>query len=234
MLEVSIELALHEWSSKHSDRVFNDWGSISIPKPAKNCVPEWFKETMQLAEGHKSIKACMPVTDVLTSGYMLPAPVDISVYRSDEDDLMFDDNTNGEFFVTRHAPRQYSKSPYSDDVILKFDFPWAIETPEGYSMLFMSPAHSDNSKLEALTAITETDRYYNTISCPVRVKDWKIGEVLYIAKGTPIVQAIPIKREEWKMNISYANHGKLVKTVAEFSNNTSAYKDVYRQKKKFT
>lgn len=234
MLEVSVELSIHEWSSKHSDRLFNDWSSISIPRPAKNCVPDWFKDTMQMNEGHKSIKSCMPVTDVLTSGYMLPAPVDIKVYRSDKDELKFDDTTDGEFFVTRHAPRQYSKAPYSNDIILKFDFPWAIQTPQGYSMMYMPPAHSDNSKLEALTAITETDQYYNSISCPVRVKDWKIGEVLYIPKGTPIVQAIPIKREEWKMNISYANHGKLIKTVTELSKNTSAYKDVYREKKKFT
>lgn len=232
MPTLSIELTIGDWHSKHSDRIFSNWQTISLPKSAKNTIPDWFKNTMRMVEGNRSIKACMPVTDVFTAGYILPAPVDIRMYRDDDNNLKFD-SSDAEFFVTRHAPEQYSDAPYSDDVIIKFDFPWALLTPPGYSMLYMPPVHRDNTKIEALPAVVETDQYYNTVSCPVRVKDWKPGEMLILSKGYPVVQAFPFLREEWKMKTDYANTGKMIKTAAEFTDNPSLYKDKYREKKKF-
>jgi|TARA_B110000483_G_scaffold166285_1_gene196762 hypothetical protein len=232
MPTLSVELAIGRWRSKYSERDFAGWQHISLPKPAKNYVPQWFKDTVrQLPEG-RSIKACMPVTDIFTAGYILPAPVDIFMYYDSDNGLRFN-SPEAEFFVSRHNPTQYSLAPYSDDVILKFDFPWILHTPPGYSMMYQPPAHSDNSKIEALSAVVETDQYYNTVSCPVRIKDWKQGEVLELPKGYPLVQAIPFQREEWEMKTDYSNFGKRIKTTASFVDDKSAYKNNYREKKKW-
>ena len=233
MLQIELHLTIGEWGSKHSNRVFNDWAQISIPFPAKNSMPEWHKHTTPTEEGNRTIKKCMPVTDIMSSGYLLPAPFDIRVYRSEDDEILFNDTDNSEFFVTRHDPTQYNKAPYSEEVILKLDFPWIFKTPPGWSMMFCAPAHRDTSKIEALSAMVETDTYYNNVNCPVRVKDWKMGEELVIPKGTPLVQAIPFKREEFKLSMSHVNWKDLFTTAVDLSKNPSAYRDKFREKKKF-
>lgn len=233
MLELEVNLIITEWGSKHSGRVFKDWHSISIPKPAKTYLPEWHKNTMPLNEnGDRTIKKCMPVTDVLTTGYILPAPVDMLIYIDDDNNVKFN-CSNGEFFVSRHSPTQYANTPYSINPVLKFDFPWVFKTPPGWSMLYTQPFHRDNSKLEALSAIVETDTYYNSVNCPVQIKNWKPNEVLEIPKGYPLVQAVPVKRDEWKMTTQHIDWNAHFKTTIELVKNSSAYRDEFRQKKKF-
>jgi len=233
MHEVELHLTICPWSSKHSDRVFDKWQHISLPKPAKEYLPLWHKHTPSTVDGDRTIKRCMPVTDALTSGYILPAPVDMKVYRNEQDDLRFDDS-DGEFFITRHAPKQYKETHFKDNPVIKIDFPWLFKTPPGWSMLFTQPFNSDNSRLEALTAIIETDNYYNNVNCPLIVKDWKDGEVLEIPKGFPLVQAIPVKREEWKLKVKPVDWTEHLRTTVDLKNNNSAYRDKFREKKKYS
>lgn len=232
MNELELHLTICAWGSKHSDRTFNDWQHIALPKPAKDCIPSWHKNTLPENEGKPTIKRCMPVTDALTAGYILPAPVDIRVYRNEQDDLRFDD-TDGEFFVTRHAPSQYTETHFKDSSVIKIDFPWLFKTPPGWSMLFTQPFNSNNSRLEALSAVIETDTYYNSVNCPIVVKDWKDGEVLEIPKGYPLVQAVPIKREDWKLSMKSVDWSEHLRTTIDLSKNKSAYRDKFREKKKY-
>jgi len=231
MPTLDCKITICEWGSQHSNRSFDAWHTIALPCPAKLKTPNWHKHTPTTVDGSRTIKKCMPVTDVMNLGYIIPAPVDIRVYRNNEDDLLFDDS-DGEFFVTRHAPEQYGKTHFGGHVVLKFDFPWVLNTPPGYSLLYTHPMYRDNSKLEALPAFVSTDTYYNSTSCPVIVKDWKIGEVLEIAKGTPLVQAIPMLREDWEIKTDFVEWGKMYKTAGALAKNESAYRDTYRQKKK--
>jgi len=233
-MDLEVDLIITNWSSKYSDRMFDAWQHISIPKLARNSVPDWHKDTMPLDEdSNRTIKKCMPVTDAITSGYIMPAPVDMLIYTDTDNNLQFKCQY-GEFFVSRHSQTQYAKTPYKDNTVLKFDFPWIFKTPPGWSMLYTQPFHRDNSKLEALSAIVETDTYYNSVNCPVQIKDWPVGEMLEIPKGYPLVQAIPFKREEWKMNMKHVDWNAHFKTTLEFVKNTSAYRDEYREKKKFS
>lgn len=233
MLEIELHLTIGQWRSKHSERVFDNWSTISIPYPAKNKLPEWYKNTSPLVDDKRTIKKCMPVTDIMTAGYMLPAPVDIRMCRTEEDGIKFTSTDDSEFFVTKHDPIQYKQSPWSSDVVVKFDFPWVFKMPEGWSLMFTAPAYRDHSKLEALPAIIESDSYYNNTSCPVRVKDWKIGEEIKISKGEPLVQAIPFKREEFKLSMSHVDWRELYSTAIDLSKNPSAYRDKFREKKRF-
>lgn len=232
MNTLKVNLTITEWGSKHSDKVFKEWQKIDIPKPAKQFLPEWHKKTTPLdTNNDRTIKRCMPVTDVLTLGYILPCPVDVRVYKDSDDCLKFDDD-DGEFFVTRHSPTQYENTHFSNNTVLKFDFPWVINTPPGYSILYTQPVYRDNSRLEALPALVSTDTYYNSSSCPVIVKDWNPGEVLEIPRGYPLIQAIPLLREDWEMKTDYADFGELIKTAVELTNNTSAYRDKFRHKRR--
>ena len=233
MLDIELHLTIGDWGSKHSDRIFRDWSHIGLPYVAKNKIPDWHKNTSPTNNNNRTIKKCMPVTDMITAGYILPAPVDFKMYLTDDGGIKFDPNDNSEFFITRHDPIQYSQAPYCNDIILKFDFPWIFKTPPGWSMMYIAPAHRDNSRYEALSAIIETDTYYNSSSCPVRVKNWKAGEELVIPKGYPLVQAIPFKREDFKLSMSHVNWSNLFSTAIDLSKNPSAYRDKFREKKRF-
>jgi hypothetical protein len=233
MNQVELHLTVCEWGSKHSNRTFNSWQQIALPKPAKDYVPDWHKATPSTVDGDRTIKRCMPVTDALTAGYILPAPVDIRVCRTSDDELSFDDS-DGEFFVTRHAPKQYKETHFKDSPVIKIDFPWLFKTPPGWSMLYTQPFNRDNTKLEALTAVVETDNYYNGVNCPIVVKDWEVGEILTIPKGYPLVQAVPVMREEWKLKISSVDWSEHLRTTMALSANSSAYRDKFREKKRFS
>ena len=234
MEEIELHLLLGEWGSKHSNRIFDNWSTISIPYAAKNKLPEWHKSTPVLNNERRTIKKCMPVTDVLTAGYILPAPVDFKMLRCENDGIQFTPSDDSEFFVTKHDPIQYDKLSWKDDAVIKFDLPWLFKTPPGWSMLYTAPAYRDHSKFEALSAIVETDTYYYNVNCPVRVKDWKVGEELVIPKGTPLVQAIPFKRQDFKLKIDHVDWKDLFDTTIDLAKNPSAYRDKFREKKKFT
>jgi hypothetical protein len=57
-----------------------------------------------------------------------------------------------------------------------------------------------------LSGIVETDNYYSNIHFPFFIKEGFEG---IIPAGTPIVQVIPLKREQWKNTIGEADARKL-------------------------
>ena len=79
--------------------------------------------------------------------------------------------------------------------------PWQIKTPEGYSSLLM-PVLNANLPLQFSAGIVNTDSYHNKINFPFFVREkWK-GVV---KKGTPLIQVIPFKRDEWEHEVRVMN-----------------------------
>jgi hypothetical protein len=78
--------------------------------------------------------------------------------------------------------------------------PWSIKTPKGYSTLFIPPAHNPNPWFVALEGFVDTDKYNAPVNFPFVLKN--PGAECLIPAGTPIVQAIPIKRDEWISELS--------------------------------
>ena len=60
------------------------------------------------------------------------------------------------------------------------------------------PVLNANLPLQFSAGIVNTDSYYNRINFPFFIKDkWK-GT---IKKGTPLIQVIPFKRDEWEHDV---------------------------------
>ena len=79
---------------------------------------------------------------------------------------------------------------------------WMTRTPPGYSTLFMSPMHQEYSPLKAIEAVVDTDKFLTDgLNSFFLEKNFE-G---VIKQGTPILQAIPFKRESWEMVIDL-NH----------------------------
>jgi hypothetical protein len=222
------------------------------PKPASKSLPKWYKsQPSQIDNGESiaqngqptsTVKRCMPIFDVMTSGYTLVAPLDIYIDATNPEKLTYQvpatmASFKSDIFAT-HDRRQYSEMPIDEklshkDLLRIMPF-WIVSTPPGYSALFLNPLHGDPSPLTAIPGLIDTDGYPSDGHLSFIVeKDFK-G---IIKQGTPLVQVIPFKREGWKMEIvdSSESEGFLKKHRMNLrSTFSNGYKNKFRSPKDFS
>ena len=73
-----------------------------------------------------------------------------------------------------------------------------LKTPKGYSTLFIHPMNQIDLPFYSLGGIVDTDTYPVPVNFPFFVKKSFSG-IIYA--DTPIIQAIPFKREAWESSI---------------------------------
>ena len=73
-----------------------------------------------------------------------------------------------------------------------------IKTPPGYSVLFTHPMNWHYLPFYSLSGVVDTDTYTMPVLFPFMMKNNFEG---IIPKGTPVIQIIPFKRDDWKSNI---------------------------------
>lgn len=209
------------------------------PKPTTDFLPSWYKEMESYApsKGYSSrtskmatIKKCMPVFDALTAGYVILTPCDIYVSFQ-----------NGEVEYESALPNIISKHPRKQayahpqgtfNDFPKWESPWSIQTPKGYSCLFLPLMHNPNPWFEILEGIVDTDNYQSSVNFPFILKETLKDFI--IPAGTPIAQVIPFKRTNWKLKIAENNNGKAVSdTNYILSGFFNQYKNAYWNKKSF-
>ena len=109
-----------------------------------------------------------------------------------------------------------------------------IRTPGGYSTLFIAPLNRLCYPFCTLGGIVETDTYYNSVSFPLLLLDAEIGKVHRLEKGTPLVQAIPFRRDDWEMSIGLSDDALWTETREELkSEKINVYKNRWHQKKTY-
>jgi hypothetical protein len=177
------------------------------PKPAVKDVPQWYKDTPDYVfeSGKKivdpgmtphTIKKCMPVFDAMTAGYILYTQVDVQVSQVDGlPYYIWSDQDAISFHPIKQAPLHPAKNeaPYA-----KWENPYIVATPPGYSVLFTQPMHRE-SVFTIFDGIVDTDTYKAPTNFPFVLKDSKWEGI--IPAGTPMAQVIPFKRESWEHKI---------------------------------
>ena len=174
------------------------------PAPARLFLPDWYKKTppyitQEEAVMHgitpQTVKKCIPVFDAVTAGYVITTCVDVQVTHSDGLPFYQCPSTAGlEFHPVFQAPNHPSQNgaPYP-----KWVNPWAVNTPPGYSCLFIPPMHNPNGIFTILPGVVDTDTYNVPVNFPFTLDDVKWEGL--IPAGTPMVQVIPFRRDSWKM-----------------------------------
>jgi hypothetical protein len=81
-----------------------------------------------------------------------------------------------------------------DEIPWKWNVPWSIETPPGYSLLFTHPLNRMELPFVTMSGVVDTDEYKCPVNLPFMIREGFMG---IVPKGTPIAQVIPIKREKW-------------------------------------
>jgi hypothetical protein len=212
------------------------------PKPAHTEIPKWYKDTSTYINNNKfvknsnqvsgTIKKCMPIFDAITHGYILYTQVDVQVSRDEDNNpyYLWPSQDAITFHPVEQAPLHPLKNNFS---YAKWNNPYSIKTPSGYSTLFLSPMHSPNKFFTIFEGIVDTDTYDLPVSFPfvLNDKDW-IG---IIPAGTPMAQVIPIKRNSWVFEFGSDKEIKNIQKNASklktlFANH---YKNFFWQKKQF-
>lgn len=240
---------------------------ISIEKIGKDCVkpvpatkeiPEWYKKMSPLRKffnkddknekADYTIKRCIPVLDAFTTGYYLVTQYD-SYWSVDEDgtheckcDVKLVDGGNKP--ITMHPYEQIRDIELGglyNEYAYKFTNPYVIKTPPGYSCIFTHPFNQVSPFL-TLTGVVDTDMHPLAVQFPfLMLKNYE-G---IIKAGTPIVQIIPFKRDNWNYSIREPNKLEIQESSREHQKFQSGrydrdgnpvggeYKNKYRIKKKY-
>ncbi|MFZ1741619.1 MAG: hypothetical protein WAT93_02130 [Pontixanthobacter sp.] len=180
------------------------WGKIPQPERSIRWAPEWFKRLdrelgIKDAQGlpGMTIKACLPVTDVFSLGFMLPLPFDVQMNVPEDRvsiQLGWADNVPFQP-IESHLPSQIGapEPPFESTMPLKFINPWRIKVPDGYSVLFSQPLSRPDLPYTCFSGLVDCDRFDTTVNIPF-VWTGPVGEA-FLPAGTPIAQIIPIKRD---------------------------------------
>jgi hypothetical protein len=211
------------------------------PKPAFMYVPEWYKQMKSYISGKKevfpnaelpqTIKKCMPVFDTITAGYIIPTYVDVYV-RIENDAPYF--SWAAYDAINFHSLEQLDKHPNANGFSApKWRNPWGIKLPKGYSALFVPPMHNPNGFFKVLEGIVDCDTYTAPVNFPFLMNDTKFEGL--IPAGTPMVQVIPFKRENWEMSIGQEEeHREMQKVILKLNHKFfDRYKTMFRTPKEY-
>ena len=185
---------------------------ISAPKPSYMFLPEWYKSFPRRVDknsgpvlpGEKglnsSIKACVPVLDAMSGGYIVSLPCDVQIGSLEKDGFKAAWQVSYDV-VGEHNPDQIPLEMIPggfERITLKWINNWIIETYPGYSCLFTHPLNRFDLPFITMSGIVDTDKHNLEINFPFFIKENFYG---IIPEGTPVAQIFPFKRDNWKSNI---------------------------------
>lgn len=204
----------------NSIQFLDTWGNTPAefaPTPSAKVMPEWYRhlETyaggVQIADYTKqvndefkcapktaTVKKCASFFDAMTAGYILKLPTDLRVsirdgapfYEWPERQLIL---WHSHDQMPNYPGREHKQIPHP-----KINHPWGIRTPAGYSTLFINPTHRE-SPFRILEGMVDTDVFHAPVLFPFMLKQEGFEGI--VPAGTPIAQAIPVKRETWDSEI---------------------------------
>ncbi len=203
--------------------------SDSIEQPAlhEKGKPNYFGKKGDIAKKHTSgtVKRCPAIVDLITEGFIIPMWCDFLVQR-DMETLEWD-NRNFPYGIEFHSKEQIKgwdlkKTDFPEGV--KFANPWRIKTPPGYSVMFMTPTYQFEKRFTVLPGIVETDSYHHVNFPSV----WHTTKDAIIERGTPFIQVIPFKRDDWEYSNSQMDDKDLHYDEREKTELSTKFKNSYR------
>ena len=212
---------------------FRPWltkDSISTPSPTQEVIPTWYKDADRFAkdpsgEYYKAPKetcpfpkegtlddygkiptwkACPAIMDAFTTGYVLKTPCDIKFFKNSQGiiDVEITDNRYKDF-CSKRPPMQQFEHPLGYYKNHFAWFPdWGLELPKGYSAMFMTPMNRFDLPFLNTTGIVDNDSVHLLGTFPFFITEGWEGT---LPAGTPYMQILPFKRENWQHQIEISS-----------------------------
>jgi hypothetical protein len=213
------------------------------PVPSNKIIPNWYKKMDPYVAELKhpttmTVKKCIPVFDAITSGYTILLHCDLNVRfvveNGERKQITEWSNLLKDPVISSHDFVQFSEYPGVPRGVdaLKYISPFGIVTPPGYSCLLTQPMHQDYSPIKIFEGVVDTDKEHK-VFFPFVYKNPHFEGL--IPAGTPIVQVIPFKRENWKIRIDDEQALKTVRKQEKKigSSMFAQYKNLWWTKKEY-
>lgn len=230
------------------------------PTPATKDRPQWWIDSNYynkeyasptLGDRHRmnsTIKSCPAIADSLSMGYILYLPLDIEIDATDEETLswrvphflqetasIFNDNSTAERdFASAHSPDQLEKLSIPDAyhrVPFKINTYFGIKTDPGYSIWVTHPMYNWDLPFTVLDGIIDSDAITARFPYPMLIKKGFVG---VIKKGTPLIQVIPFRRENFQSHTIDFDKEDAVSKIADLqSQQIMPYRKLFWERKNF-
>jgi len=217
--------------------------SASLPSITQSVIPSWYKDADRFAkmpngEYYKATKqtcpipkpgttddygkiptwkACPAIMDAFSTGYVLKTPCDLTFFKNDRGtiDVKIEDLKFKDFCSPRPPMAQFEhpKGFYKDHFAWYSD--WGLELPEGYSALFMTPMNRFDLPFLNTTGIVDADKVHLLGTFPFFIADGWEG---VIPAGTPYMQILPFKRENWEHKIEILSQKEIYDKMVQNAN----------------
>jgi len=183
-----------------------DWDVIPKPFDSRKLLPNWYKSlTPKLDSGFQksTIKRCAPFLDAMVVGWIIPLAADVHIKSNENSSLIHWESNFNKPIIETHSSEQLNgdKHPQYPRPPLKFMNYWSIKIPKGWSVLFVPPLNRPDDNFFCISGLVDCDNYEEFINFP---GFWTKPNYDGILKaGTPLVQAIPIKRDNFNIQDKY-------------------------------
>jgi hypothetical protein len=166
----------------------------------------------------------MPVWDLMTAGYIIETPYDIYVRQTSEGPYF---QWNEMAAVAFQSMEQFQNHPYSRDInyAVRIVHPWSIKTPKGWSVLICEPQHHEPGPIICANGIVDTDEFSLPFNMFLKLRDPNFEGM--IPAGTPFVQVIPFKRENWTSKLG--GEKEKAKHTSDLRKFTTVFFDRYKK-----
>jgi hypothetical protein len=183
---------------KWESALFYDQSIVS----AKKFIPKWYKDIPTSYNGivpeSPTVKACIPVLDSLTTGYLITLPYDLLVEHKEGLPVFTFPQT-----IKKEDGIEQRPFPADENLIPYFHFPleftWDLHVsytlPKGYSALITHPLNRNDLPFTTLSGIIDSGIVMSPHgNLPFYLKKNFTGK---IPQGTPVAQIIPFRQEIW-------------------------------------
>ena len=212
---------------------------IPEPYPARKLMPDWYKKLPNFTDSpdekfdFKTLKRCPPFLDAMSTGWIIPLAADVQFNIQDNGAGLTWDSEFYRPMVENHTLSQISTHPNHPMVPIKILNHWIIETPPGWSCLFVPPLNRPDKNLDLMSGIVETDKYFEYINFPGFLK--LLNGRITLEAGYPLIQVIPYKRNFSKeaeiKSLNKKNTAKLDLTRKRRLSHTSLYRNKMWERK---
>jgi len=217
-------------------------GVFPKPESIQKHIPEWWKKQESYLNNDNgvyngnmllTVKKCQAVFDAMAAGYYLFCPMDLNIDATGERvkfEVANDVMEFQKFLLAHHLKEQISEypiPPYFHNDVLRIHPMWLAKTEPGYSSLFIAPIHADHIPIRAIPGLIDTDEYPSDGYLSFFVEKGFKG---VIKQGTPLLQVIPFKRDDWESEINKDKDSDLANRASQLSVR-SVFQNGYRLKK---